>query len=518
MSSRVGSTGPGQGAATVREAEPERAAPLVARPPAGPADGVSAPPAGEDRIDWGAPGAGVGVGTGTATGKPGGESLVARLASASYQQLRKEAEAALGEASFGVGVAVGIVKTPIEQVAGLLELQKTFVLAELYDRLNEPLTWKDAASGPSAVALKLGGQALVTLGALDLQELRQAHDQREALTRQLDEVLSHPLEYLSDLPGQLRDEYVGKWNQFRELSKQTDPKSQYEAGKILGELVFEVASSVAGLASGAGAAAKLASKAPQLLKLGRLLDKVDVPGPDGAAGRARAATKPGPDDVAAQTRTAAKQSPDDVRSTNRLPDANAVADRKKITELSLAGKTAEARALLRPHLDEARLAKTPAQKQAAMDAIIDRLDLTSTKPKMFWSGNGPAAARLAENRGLTVMEHTPGGRVVDNWNELGQVFKWDEGMPPRGPDFWGKVSGKYAGDVRGTIEVVQTSNRFPGGGEVFRRDEWPKIFAQAERGEVKELVLHRIDDKGKVLETRRLDPLAPETKRLFGGE
>ena len=415
-------------------------------------------------------------------------------------------EAALGPYSFGLGVVVGMAKNPIDGVVGLLELQKTFVLADLHDRMSEPLSWKSVLGGVMAgpgAALQLGAAALVKLGAIDLKDLERAHAQREALVNQLGEVLSHPLEYLSELPAQLRDEYVGKWNRFQELSQKGDLASKYEAGKILGDVLMEVATTVAGLASGAGAAAKLATKAPKLLELGRLLGKVDAPGPDPAGRRL-----PSPGKA------------DDASAAKRLPDADAraLADRNKINELVLAGKTAEARALLRPHLDAARTARTPLEKRAALDEIVNRLDLSSDRPKVFWSGNREAAARLAESRGKVVLENTPGGKVIDGWKELDQVFKWDEGIPPRGPDFWGKVSEKYARDVKGSIEIVQTGDRFPGGGTVFWEYEWRHIRLRAQAGEVTDLVIHRIDDKGKVVETRRLDPLAPETDALFGGK
>ena len=493
--------GPGPAAPVTGDGRPEAAVPVGERQGVGRTerlDGGTWPAGGGDGVDaWGPTAAGDGLapamGVGTGAPKAGGGSIVAQLASVSVDgQLRAMAERTLGETSFGVGVLVGMAKNPIDGVVGLLELQKTFVLADLYDKMSEPLSWKtvlDTLAGPGT-AVKLGAAALVQLGVLDMEDLRKAHEQREALVRQLGEVLSSPLEYLSELPGQLRDEYVGKWNQFRELSQQPDPKSQYEAGKILGDLLMEVATSVAGLLTGAGTAAKLAAKAPQLIKLGRVLDKVDGPGPDGVPGRTKL----------------------------RVPeaDARALADRKKINELSQAGKIAEARDLLRPYLDAARAAKTPAEKSAALDAIVSRLDVGSSQPKMFWSGNREAAARIAESRGATVMEGTPGGRVIDGWNEIGQAFKWDDGNPPWGAQFWGKLSAKYASDVKGTIEVIQTGDRFPQGGNIFRDHEWPKIYGQATRGEVKELVLNRIDDKGRLVETRRIDPLSEEATALFG--
>src|SRR5688572_19405322 len=136
MSSRVGSVGPGQGVPAAGDGVAVGSARGVNRPEPTQVDGVSAPPEGQGVDVLARPAAPAGAGA-------GGPSIVGRLGAASYgDQLMRMAEAALGPSSFGLGVCVGMAKNPIDGVVGLLELQKTFVLADLYDRMSEPLSWK----------------------------------------------------------------------------------------------------------------------------------------------------------------------------------------------------------------------------------------------------------------------------------------------------------------------------------------------------------------------------------------
>src|SRR3954468_62326 len=59
-----------------------------------------------------------------------------------WVELQHAAEVILGPYSFGVGVCVGIVKNPLSAVGSLLELEKTFILADLHDRIHRPLSWR----------------------------------------------------------------------------------------------------------------------------------------------------------------------------------------------------------------------------------------------------------------------------------------------------------------------------------------------------------------------------------------
>jgi uncharacterized Zn-binding protein involved in type VI secretion len=149
-----------------------------------------------------------------------------------------------------------------------------------------------------------------------------------------------------------------------------------------------------------------------------------------------------------------------IASPKLARNAKVASDRTRITSLSNAGKIDEARAILRPHLD----AKNPR-------AIIDRLDV-STKPDKgyLWSGNKSAAKAYAAQEGGTVLEQTPGGRVIDDWPELNAKLSWSDG----GEELWGGVSSKYAEGLSGKVTAVQSAEK-AGGGYIFKNYELNKV-------------------------------------------
>ncbi|WP_146171886.1 hypothetical protein [Pseudoduganella armeniaca] len=114
-----------------------------------------------------------------------------------------------------------------------------------------------------------------------------------------------------------------------------------------------------------------------------------------------------------------------------------------------------------------------------MEAIIDRLDVSSEKEKMFWSGSKEVAGRIAAKNGKTILERTPGGSVIDGWKLINDVFSWNKNdMAPHGWDLWGEVSAKYSQGASGEIDIIQTADKYPGGGPTWRGREWPTIYKE----------------------------------------
>lgn len=196
-------------------------------------------------------------------------------------------------------------------------------------------------------------------------------------------------------------------------------------------------------------------------------------------------------------------------------DALALAEREEITNLAKAGKIEDARNILRPYVDEARNAKTPLQKEEALEKIIARLDVSSSKPKMFWSGDKQLAGEFAKNNGATILEQTPGASVIDNWKEINDVFSWNKSdMGPWGWDLWGEVSENYAKGASGIVDVIQTPFKFPKGGPTWLGREWPTIYAE---GNVSSINIFSVAPDGQVLDSLSLDVLSDEAINLFGG-
>ncbi len=217
-----------------------------------------------------------------------------------------------------------------------------------------------------------------------------------------------------------------------------------------------------------------------------------------------------------------KDKPDPLKTPDGGPnakkqavnDAAIAVDRERITQLSKEGKIVQARAILQPYVDAAKNAKNSQEKKAAMDAIVSRLDVSSEKEKMFWSGAKELARKIAATKGKTILEETPGGKVIDEWIELNEVFSWNKSdMKPHGWDLWGDVSENYSKGASGEIDIIQDIKKFPVGGDTWRTREWPTILKE---GKVTSMNVYGMDSAGNILDGMRLDPNSKTARELFG--
>jgi len=189
----------------------------------------------------------------------------------SWAGLREMALRSLGPKSFALGACYGIVKNPAMSVAGLLQLQKMFIEADLYERLTRPMSWKTmlgaswGIGGPSL--FELGELAMIKFHLMNVEMLKHSYEAREALIKEVGQIFTHPLDFFAKAKDQLKASYVEKWNQFCLLQKQTDLKSQFEAGEIFGDVLMEVVMLVLTVISVGAGAAKLAAKVPQLVRV-----------------------------------------------------------------------------------------------------------------------------------------------------------------------------------------------------------------------------------------------------------
>ena len=253
-----------------------------------------------------------------------------------------------------------------------------------------------------------------------------------------------------------------------------------------------------------------------------------VPKVEGRALRRRGATKSSEKSKPAlkveqknSTESHLKENPDPVTShaggpntkKQAIADVAATADRGRITRLSNEGRIKEARDILQPYVDAAKDAKTVAEKRSAMNAIIERLDVTSEKEKMFWSGDKDLAKKIAKERGKIILEQTPGGKVIDEWGDLNNIFSWDgKDMGPYGWDLWGAVSVEYAKEATGEIDVIQNIKKFPRGGDTWRGSEWTTLVRQRK---VSFMNIFAMDADGNVMKTMKIAPDSEIAKELF---
>lgn len=256
---------------------------------------------------------------------------------------------------------------------------------------------------------------------------------------------------------------------------------------------------------------------------GKILAKVEEKAPPAVAKpKVTSKPKPNPKEPPKPHEPPPKDSADPIKRPEEgankkkqvVADAAVAADRERITQLSNEGRIAEARAILQVHLDAANRATTSAEKAAAMDEIVARLDVTSDKEKMFWSGNKELAKKIALEKGKIVLEQTPGGRVIDEWHDLNNTFTWnDADMGPYGWDLWGDVSANYSKDAFGAIEVIQDVKKFPNGGPTWLGREFPTIVNQ---GKVSSINIFSMDAHGNIIDSLKLDPYSEAARTLFG--
>jgi hypothetical protein len=130
------------------------------------------------------------------------------------------------------------------------------------------------------------------------EELKQAHEEREALITELRYAMTH----IGEVLGDTKASYLSKWNRFENLVQDRTLGSQFQAGRILGEVLLDVVS----LIGGGAAAIKAASKIPRLAKLAKL--KIPAKAPSYSSSGSGAAAARAPRATPAQMRSPEPQS------------------------------------------------------------------------------------------------------------------------------------------------------------------------------------------------------------------
>jgi hypothetical protein len=205
--------------------------------------------------------------------------------------------------------------------------------------------------------------------------------------------------------------------------------------------------------------------------------------------------------------------PDEGANTKKqaVADAAVAAERERITHLSNEAREAEKKgnkALADAKVDEARQILRPYLPKKPGDSweeVIKRLDVSSPKDgAVFWSGTAyqaeitgqrDAARAFAEKIGGVTLETTPGGRVIDGWDEIKNGYAWnaDKGPPPWGSDLWGGVSEKYANAATGKVSLVQTPNKLWDPTTIWHTQEKPTLRFLQKMGQVSDINIHVVD-------------------------
>jgi hypothetical protein len=325
-------------------------------------------------------------------------------------------------------------------VLGLAQLAKTFLLADLYDRAQQPGVV--AVIGPLAAFQQL----LAELSMRGFrQELAEAHAERDALIAELRYVVTHPLEVF----GSIGAEYVEKWKRFEELSTQRTLSARFHAGRIFGEVLLDVLT----LIGGGAAAVKAAAKIPRLARLARLRTAGKSAASAGRAAEAAAAVREMPV-TPSQLRPAAPVA-------EAVPKAEAV--RKDVYVLDRKGVPIGARqGKAKPGLPQKPLSKDgwpdlPADEARNFNSVEPVTLKPGTKIYRVIDDPESAAGRYwSEKLPASRAEWRSEFAVKTNWNTNGQYVEY---TVPEGPGL--KV---WRGETAAQ-QLRPTSFYLPGGGQ-----------------------------------------------------
>ncbi|HEX5661413.1 MAG TPA: hypothetical protein VFX59_29690 [Polyangiales bacterium] len=235
------------------------------------------------------------------------EGLITSLIREShFPEMQRMARRILVADSFGLGVCYGLVSYPAHEVSGLLELGQVFLLADLHDQVCRPLSVSSFVGPKAGAALFVRG--LFAFGEAEWlqRRLAKAHATRELIYKELSSIMENPAEFFEGLPGKVQQAYQAKWRGFTQRHQKEDLRSQFEAGKIFGELLMEALVTIASLVAMAGALVKLGAKAPQLVGWARRMRA----GGRAAAGEGAGSTSAAASEAAAPPKKSAPPPPE----------------------------------------------------------------------------------------------------------------------------------------------------------------------------------------------------------------
>ena len=111
------------------------------------------------------------------------------------------------------------------------------------------------------------------------------------------------------------------------------------------------------------------------------------------------------------------------------------------------------------------------------------------------TGQRDAARVFAEKIGGVTLETTPGGRIIDGWDEVNTGFPWnaDDGAPPWASQLWEEASEKYAKGTSGVVNLVQTPNKLWDPTTIWHTREKPMLLDRLEQGKISEIKMHVVD-------------------------
>jgi hypothetical protein len=119
----------------------------------------------------------------------------------------------------------GVGENVVGSVFELTLLAKTLLLADLYDRAHQQAL--AAVFGPFGVLQQtLAEFSMRAFG----EQLKGAHDEREALIAEVRYAIAH----LGEVLDNVKESHISKWQMFERFVRDRTLSSQFEAGRIFG--------------------------------------------------------------------------------------------------------------------------------------------------------------------------------------------------------------------------------------------------------------------------------------------
>ncbi len=185
---------------------------------------------------------------------------------ADWEALNKAAGPLIGGQSFQAGVVVGFGESLGGDVASLLGLVKMLVLAAIYQRTQTPAT---LVLDPMSAVMVIAVKCIPAFAA----QTKAADDQLKKMVEDLFKIAKDPLGFIAIVGKNVWKGSMDDLDQLKTYSNQNTLISQFQAGRIVGRVLYQVVMAILMVVGAAGAVAKLASKVPELLRIAGILGK-----------------------------------------------------------------------------------------------------------------------------------------------------------------------------------------------------------------------------------------------------
>jgi hypothetical protein len=186
---------------------------------------------------------------------------------ADWESLNRLAAPALGPLSFNAGLLAGLGESLVGDAAALLGLGKMIVLAGIYQRMKSPVLL--LGTDPLTLVFVFAARHIPWLAA----QSKSAHDQLRQILEELRAIAKHPLDFIEAVGSHVWKGAEEDWNKLKGYGAKPTVSNDFQAGRITGHALYQVVSAILLVLSVAGAAAKIASRFPGLVRLARIISR-----------------------------------------------------------------------------------------------------------------------------------------------------------------------------------------------------------------------------------------------------